>query len=133
MTSDEQIIDTVARAIHAVEGHSDWDGNLHEENTAWGTGKAVRRAEARAAVAAAYAALSTAGWRLVPVDPTDEQQSAGDNAMRHKIMSGLGRLLTLSDGYRAMISAAPPPPGIEIAAASRAGARETPYTGEDGA
>lgn len=42
------------------------------------------------------------GWKLVPVEPTEEMIAAGD-----QFMDGLSRL---GDAYEAMITAAPTPP-----------------------
>lgn len=41
------------------------------------------------------------GWKLVPVEPTDEMINAGDH-----FMDGLSRL---GDAYEAMLAAAPTP------------------------
>lgn len=54
-----------------------------------------------AALATPPAPSSQEGWKLVPVEPTEEMIEAGD-----RFMEGLSRL---GDAYEAMIAAAPAP------------------------
>lgn len=79
----------------------EYEGYCWVAGARWMRGKILSRLNAIDNTAQQYEAL--AGWKMVPIEPTDEMLAAGD-----KFMDGLSEL---GNAYSAMLAAAPKPEG----------------------
>jgi hypothetical protein len=112
MIGEENVTDAIdeamARAICAAGG-IDPDALNGAAGVVW----KLYLPDARAARSAHLAALERAGWRCVPVEPTDEMCDAATRStsawLNSKLQGVALRRLKLQIRWRAMLAAAPPP------------------------
>ena len=106
MTDTDALVEEIAKAMF-VRPFRDGPVQLSVAVPSWGGVGAHKREEFRNHARAALSAIEAAGWRVVPVEPTQEMIEAGLEGEVVRDSSGTSWRSPTAYVYSAMLSAAP--------------------------